>query len=39
MRALLYSVFDATPPTTTLVALVGYTVLFAYVAVRYFRWE
>lgn len=39
VRALLYSVFDATPPTTTLVALVGYTVLFGYVAVRYFRWE
>ena len=38
-RAILYSVFNATPPVTTLVALVGYTIVFAFVAVRYFRWE
>jgi ABC-2 type transport system permease protein len=39
VRAILYSVFNATPPVTTLLALVGYTLLFAFVAVRYFRWE
>jgi ABC-2 type transport system permease protein len=39
VRALLYSVFGATPPVTILVALVGYTLVFAFVAVRYFRWE
>jgi hypothetical protein len=39
VRAILYSVFNATPPVTTLVALVGYTLVFAFVAVRYFRWE
>lgn len=39
VRAILYSVFHATPPVTTLVTLVGYTLLFVFVAVRYFRWE
>jgi ABC-type multidrug transport system ATPase subunit len=39
VRAILYSVFNATPPVTTLAALVGYTLVFAFVAVRYFRWE
>ena len=39
VRAILYSVFHATPPVTTLLTLVGYTLLFAFVAVRYFRWE
>ena len=39
VRAVLYSVFGATPPWTTLVVLVGYTLIFAFVAVRYFRWE
>lgn len=39
VRAILYSVFNATPPVTTLVTLVGYTLAFAFVAVRYFRWE
>jgi ABC-2 type transport system permease protein len=39
VRAILYSVFNATPPVTTLVTLVGYTLVFAFVAVRYFRWE
>lgn len=38
-RALLYSVFGQIPPVTTLVTLAGYTVVFAFVAVRYFRWE
>jgi ABC-2 type transport system permease protein len=37
VRALLYSVFGQTPPVTTLVALAGYTLVFAFVAVRYFR--
>jgi ABC-2 type transport system permease protein len=39
VRALLYSVFNATPPYTTIVTMVGYTVVFVFVAVRYFRWE
>jgi ABC-2 type transport system permease protein len=39
VRAILYSVFHETPPVTTLVTLVGYTLVFAFVAVRYFRWE
>jgi ABC-2 type transport system permease protein len=39
VRAILYSVFNMTPPVTTLLALVGYTLVFAFVAVRYFRWE
>jgi ABC-2 type transport system permease protein len=39
VRAILDSVFDQIPPVATLVALAGYTVVFAYVAVRYFRWE
>jgi ABC-2 type transport system permease protein len=39
VRAILYSVFNATPPVTTLLALVGYTLVFAFVANRYFRWE
>lgn len=38
-RALLYSSFNSTPPVTTLLTLVGYTVLFSFIAVRYFRWE
>jgi ABC-2 type transport system permease protein len=39
VRAILYSVFHATPPWQTLAALAGYTILFAFIAVRYFRWE
>jgi ABC-2 type transport system permease protein len=39
VRALLYSVFDVTPPATTLLALIGYTVVFGFIAIRYFRWE
>lgn len=38
-RALLYSVFNVTPPYTTIVTMGVYTVIFAVVAVRYFRWE
>lgn len=39
VRALLYSVFHTTPPVSTLVALIGYAFVFAFIAVRYFRWE
>jgi ABC-2 type transport system permease protein len=39
VRAILDSAFDQVPPVTTLVALAGYTVVFAFVAIRYFRWE
>ena len=38
-RAILYSVFHVTPPVTTLVTMACYTLVFAFVAVRYFRWE
>jgi ABC-2 type transport system permease protein len=38
-RALLYSVFNAAPPFTTIVTMVAYTVIFAVIAIRYFRWE
>jgi len=39
VRAILYSVFNAVPPYTTLVTMVVYTVIFAFIAVRFFRWE
>ena len=39
VRALLYSVFGETPPVPILIAVIGYTTVFAFVAVRYFRWE
>lgn len=39
VRALLYSVFGQIPPASTLITLACYTVLFAVVATRYFRWE
>jgi ABC-2 type transport system permease protein len=39
VRAILYSVFHATPPVPALLALAGYTLVFAFAAVRYFRWE
>lgn len=38
-QAILDSAFDKAPPPTTFAALVGYTLVFAFVAVRYFRWE
>jgi ABC-2 type transport system permease protein len=38
-RAILYSVFHAEPPVTTLLTMAGYTIVFAFAAVRYFRWE
>jgi ABC-2 type transport system permease protein len=37
--ALLYSVFDATPPYTALLTMVVYAAVFAVIAIRYFRWE
>jgi len=39
VRALLYSVFNATPPLTSIGTMVAYTVIFAFIAIRYFRWE
>jgi ABC-2 type transport system permease protein len=39
VRAILYSVFHSTPPVTTLLTLAGYALVFAFAAVRYFRWE
>jgi len=39
VRAILSSVFNQAPPVTTLVTLACYTLVFAFVAVRYFRWE
>ena len=39
VRAVLYSVFNTTPPVATLAVLAGYALVFAFVAVRYFRWE
>lgn len=38
-RALLYSVFNQAPPYTTFVTLIVYTIIFSFVAIRYFRWE
>ena len=39
VRALLFSLFGEAPPVPIFVALVCYTLGFAFVAVRYFRWE
>ena len=39
VRALLYSVFNATPPYTALATMAVYTAFFFVVASRYFRWE
>jgi ABC-2 type transport system permease protein len=39
VRAVLYSVFNTRPPVSTLAILVAYAVVFAFIAVRYFRWE
>lgn len=38
-RALLYSVFNVTPPYETLVTMAVYVVVFVLIAVRTFRWE
>ena len=39
VQALLYSVFNSTPPYTSIVTMVVYTAIFAFIANRYFRWE
>src|SRR6266581_2447601 len=39
VRALLYSVFNATPPLTAIVTMLVYAPIFAFIAIRYFRWE
>jgi ABC-2 type transport system permease protein len=39
VRALLYTIFNATPPYTSILTMGVYTVLFAFIAIRYFRWE
>jgi ABC-2 type transport system permease protein len=39
VRALLDSVFNQPIPYTTFVTLVVYTAIFAFIAIRYFRWE
>ena len=39
VQALLYSVFNSAVPYTALATMVVYTALFAFVAIRYFRWE
>lgn len=39
VRALLYSVFNQAPPYASIVTMVGYTAVFAFIAIRYFRWE
>ena len=39
VRAILYSVFNSVPPYTTIVTMAVYTVLFSFLAVRFFRWE
>jgi len=38
-EALLNSVFNTAPPYTAIVTMVAYTAVFAFVAIRYFRWE
>lgn len=37
-RALLYSFFNTAPPAMEIVALVVYTAIFTFVAIRFFRW-
>lgn len=39
VQALLYSVFNSTPPYMDIVSLVFYTLVFTFLAIRYFRWE
>src|SRR5262249_14654937 len=38
-RALLASAFNTAPPYATLLTMALYAVIFASIAVRYFRWE
>ncbi len=39
VQALLHSVFNSTPPYADFVVLGVYTLVFAFLAIRYFRWE
>ncbi len=39
VRAVLYSVFNTAPPIESILAMTVYTLIFAFVAVRYFRWQ
>ena len=38
-QALLSSVFNAAPPYAALATMAGYTAVFTFVAIRFFRWE
>ena len=39
VQALLYSMFNAAPPPATILTMVLYTIIFGFIATRYFRWE
>ncbi|MGP8125620.1 MAG: ABC transporter permease [Nitrososphaerales archaeon] len=39
VQALLSSVFNTAPPYTAIVTMAAYTIVFVFLAVRYFRWE
>jgi ABC-2 type transport system permease protein len=39
VSALLYSVFNASPPLTAVITMLVYAPIFAFIAIRYFRWE
>ena len=39
VRSMLYSLFNSTPPFTELLAMVVYSAIFWFLAIRYFRWE
>jgi ABC-2 type transport system permease protein len=39
VQALLYSVFNVTPPYTAMITMVVYALIFTFIAIRYFRWE
>jgi ABC-2 type transport system permease protein len=38
-QALLYSVFNSTPPYTAIVTMLVYAIIFAFISIHYFRWE
>lgn len=39
VQALLYSIFNAAPPLATILTMILYTIIFGFIATRYFRWE
>lgn len=39
VQALFYSSFNAAPPLATILTMVLYTIVFGFIAIRYFRWE